>query len=275
MNIEEKIHLIQNTFQKAKANTSLEDFNVGLSILNLETPGEYASVVYEGTSTVIALESFKNTNSIAEWLPFYECFRASHSSQMLVGLGWALFESGQQLAPTLDQLEPRQIWRVLDGYGFCHGLFKRNSSIRQQLIPKELDLSWIGGYTQGLGRSLWYISRGNIEHLVRMIFLFPAVFHSDLWRGVGIAVTFVGGANEQILSDLRREVKSNLPSLKCGIALALHSREKAHSYSEDAVLTGNFFLSNIEIAIRKIETLELKKCDSTREYNEMLNDIEI
>ena len=270
MNIEDKIHLIQNTFQKAKGTTSITDFNAGLSTLNLKTPVEYASVIYEGASAGIALESFKKTNSIAEWISFYECFRERHSSQILVGLGWALFEGRQHLSPTLNQLQPRQIWRVLDGYGFCFGLFKRNTSIRKQLIPTELDASMIAGYTQGLGRSLWYISRGNVEHLVRMINLFPATNHSDLWRGVGIAVTYVGSVNEMILSDLQRQVKSNLPSLKCGIALALHSRGKAYSLSEDAIYTGKFFSIDPELASQKIELVERQKCSSLNEFHEIL-----
>lgn len=273
MNIEEKIHLIQNTFQKAKATTSLHDFNAGL--LNLNAPGEYASVIYEGASAGIALESFKQTNSIAEWIPFYECFRASHSSQILVGLGWAFFEGRHSISMTIDQLQPQQSWRVLDGYGFCHGLFKRNTSIRKQLIPTELDTSMIAGYTQGLGRSLWYISRGNVEHLVRMIHLFPHTYHSDLWRGVGIAVTYVGGVNKQILSDLRREVKSNFPSLKCGITLALHSREKAHSSSEDAIYTGKFFSIDPELASQKITLTEIHNCFTLSEYNEILNAVDL
>ena len=270
MSVEDNIQLIQAAFHKTKATRSLSEFESVISKYVSETPNEYVSVLYEGASIGIALESFKNGNSVIDWLPFYESYRADHSSQILVGLGWALFENEPSLALALDFLDPRQKWRVLDGYGFCYGLLRRGTSIRQQLIPETLQTSWYSAYYQGLGRSLWYISRGSVKHLVRMIKLFPSEFHSDLWRGAGIAINYVGGINTGVLSEIERVVDIHLPSFKCGAAIAIHSRKQAHSFSKDTLLVVRFFSINIEAAIKNVEDIECSVYTTISEYGESL-----
>jgi len=234
------MELIQATFQEAKEiaiqESSIEKIDELLKIFS----NEFISVAYEGASMAIALKSIQETNSLKNWNEFYHDYALKHSSQVHVGLGWAFSELNLNFSSFDLNIAPSLKYRVMDGYGYYEGLFKRRQSVRMQQYPQNFSQIALKAYDQGLGRSLWYISQGEVEKLIKLINIFPENRHYDIWRGVGIAVAYVGGIGIPLLQQLINESAKYLSSFKCGISLLVQSRCKAGTISEDTKLICEF-----------------------------------
>jgi enediyne biosynthesis protein E3 len=151
--------------------------------------------------------------------------------QVHIGLGWALAEQQKPIPENPSWPEPDA---VLDGYGYYHGLFRRRLSIRTQSIPEGLTDTQLPAFDRGLGRSLWYISKGDVEMMLRMTAAFPERRQPDLWRGIGIAVAFVGGCSEPLLTQTASASSAYRPQLLEGAERALRSRTQAGTPTADA-----------------------------------------
>lgn len=233
MLVKDKMELIQATFQDAKEKATTTNDLAQLNKLLLNFPNEFVSVAYEGASMAIAIKSIQETDSLKIWNNFYHDFGIKHSSQIHVGLGWAFSKLNLDFSSFDSDIAPLLKYRVLDGYGYYEGIFKRRQSVRMQQTPQHFDPLSIRAYNQGLGRSLWYISQGEAEKLVRIINLFPENRCHDLWRGIGIAVAYVGGTETSVLQQLVNESGQYLPNFKCGVSLLIQSRDKANTISND------------------------------------------
>ena len=62
---------------------------------------------------------------------------------------------------------------------------------------------------------------------------FPASRHAGLWRGIGIAVAYVGGCDEDTLKTLLQYAGINRFQLAYGAALAARSRMEANTMTTD------------------------------------------
>src|SRR4030095_9223172 len=120
---------------------------------------------------------------------------------------------------------------VYDGIGYYHGLFKGRSVIKKKMIPAEIED--INGFDQGLGRRLWYLKKGNIDHLLELLNDFDEVRRGDLWRGAGIACAYVGGNKTAALQHLSNAAGAYKRQLELGITLAAVSRIASDSITED------------------------------------------
>jgi enediyne biosynthesis protein E3 len=231
--VKDKIELVQNTFKEGKEKAfSMTDLNQ-LNDWLLNVPKEFISVAYEGASKAIALKNIKEKKSLDRWNEFYHTFGKLHGFQMHVGLGWVFSELNLGFTDVKLIIEPSLKYRVLDGYGYYEGIFKRRQSIRSQQIPSHLSELDLNAYDQGLGRSLWYISNGEVERLVKLISLFSENRHHDLWRGIGIAVAYVGGIETIAIQQLVKESGQYISAFKSGVSLLIHSRFKANTIVED------------------------------------------
>ena len=112
---------------------------------------------------------------------------------MDIGLGWAFAKTEISPTPYLESLHRVMNRMVFDGMGYYYGLFKGRKTVKNQLIPEGIEEQELHGFDQGLGRRLWYISKGEVNELVQLIQPFHFSRHADLWRGVGIACGYVGG----------------------------------------------------------------------------------
>jgi hypothetical protein len=88
-------------------------------------------------------------------------------------------------------------------------------------------------YDQGIGRSIWYAEKADINKIRSKIETFATGRHADLWRGVGIAVAYVGGCDDEDLKTLFRYASADCSQLACGAALAARSRTRANSMTDD------------------------------------------
>lgn len=204
---------------------------------------EFRSIGYESASMAIALKEIENfpltqqifpqKNKTAGWHLFSEGPALKHEAQVYIGLGWAVAKLNLPFLQVVQHLEPRLHYRVADGCGYYDGSFRQRQTILSQQVPLYLPASALPIYYQGVGRSLWYSSNADIDKVRSKIESFPPDRHGDLWRGIGIAVAYVGGCDDHTLKAIFEYAGEHQVQLACGAALAAKSRMKANTMTTD------------------------------------------
>ncbi len=240
MTVSERIAYIQQLFRKYHENPSFAPNEALHSDVLLP---EYTSVPFEARSAQCAAQELQQGHfALSEWRTFFEAHAPYHRSQLLVGLGWALAECAAFSQITLFA-HGADNWRIADGYGYFSGLFKRREAVRQQVVPKEIPVDLHGGYDQGLGRSLWYILQGDPARIAELIAHFPTERHASLWRGVGLAMAYVGGVDAALITQMEESARAHLVAVQCGAVLALDGRFKTGVQTQsDLLLKKTWFL---------------------------------
>lgn len=264
------MNIIRSSFQDGK--------NEALQFIDFECFNKYIQqqdktllpVIFEGASAGIALNSIKKTASLNHWNTFYNHYSQSFAKQLHVGLGWALNESKSSLH-FLQIIQPQWRWRVVDGYGYYAGLFQRRKILRNKAVPSDVLIEWRSAYLQGLGRSLWYISQGNTEQLIRTIDQYSSSFSKDLWRGVGIALAFVGKTDNETLYHL--STIKELTSLKHGVALAVSSMLSTNEFSSETETIGNYFFDDCKKVSSFVAAIESNMNPQGSNYLALIEEI--
>jgi len=233
-NVSERMDYIQKLFlgvgTRFQDNTSLNEV---IALLETEPP-EYRSVAYESASFEIALTDLKTNQQLDHWKEFRELCVMQHTFHIDIGLGWAFAKTGLDSRPYLLTFQPLIQLMVFDGVGYYYGLFKGRRTLKNKEIPGIIEADDLHGFDQGLGRRLWYMVRGNVTELNDLVESFPAYRHPDLFRGIGIACGYVGGAEEDDLQGLCQISGNNYNQLKLGIALASVSRIASETINENS-----------------------------------------
>ena len=126
MSISDNIQTVVDTFQKGRSISGLElGLDELIARLNEFEP-RYRSVAFEGASMGVALANQLNT-----WKAYAKATE-KHATQVHIGLGWAIGEGQLDLASTLSEIDSEMQVKVLDGFGYWHGLFRRRLTIRTQ-----------------------------------------------------------------------------------------------------------------------------------------------
>jgi hypothetical protein len=223
MSVAENIETVVSTFQKGRA---LSEQELGLdelvSELNKFEP-RYRSVAFEGASMGVAL-----ANSLETWKVYAEK-TAKHATQVHIGLGWAIAEGQLNLASTLSDITPQMQVKVLDGFGYWNGLFQRRATIRTQQIPENIIPEYQAGFDQGVGRAIWYATKGEVAKVVNIINHFTEDRRPNLWQGIGVATTYVGGCSDELIADLKSAAGEFKTNLEKGIEAAEGSIKLAQS----------------------------------------------
>ena len=210
-------------------------------------PARFRSVAYESASFEIALSDLSKDNKLENWKNFYIRSSSQHSFHLDIGLGWAFANREISPTPFMDIGIPVMRSMVFDGMGYYHGLFNGRKTVKSQLVPSIIGEQDVFGFDQGLGRRLWYISKGDVEELGNLLFSFPQERQAGLWRGVGIACGYVGGNNEYNLIRLLKLSTIFKVELETGMTYAAMSRSASGSIGQD-----------IEFAYRVIHGKSLK-----------------
>src|SRR5215217_3511830 len=223
-NVSERMDYIQQLF--LSVGVQLENKNsLDEVIAFLETePPEYRSVAYESASFEIALENLKLNQHLDGWIEFRNLCAKQHTFHIDIGLGWAFAKTGVPPDPYIVAMQSMVKWMVFDGMGYYYGLFKGRSTLKNKVIPEGIEDDDLHGFDQGLGRRLWYIIKGNVAELDKLVESFPEHRHADLFRGIGIACGYVGGNEKDDLQHLCKISRENYKQLQLGIALAAISR---------------------------------------------------
>lgn len=217
------IETIFAIFQMAQESAStIEDVNELIKKLE-ETPIEFLSVAYEGAAMELALKDFSEGDKIERWKALLEKSK-KHACQIYIGMGWAIAKEKRFPITFLEQLNYNMQYRIWDGCGYYDGIFRQRHVIKGQSRFDYIEEKNFQAYDEGLGRSLWYLCKGDVNKATEMIQTFSEERHSDLWRGVGIACSYVGGFDEQTLSALQLATGKHKTQLGIGAAMVAKSR---------------------------------------------------
>ncbi len=270
-----RIEKIKTIFQTA-TDISTAEKNLDTLIDHLETTdSEFRSIAYEGASMAIAQLDIEKNNTLSVWHTFNERAGA-HAAQTHAGLGWAIAQQNRSALPFLETLSPLLRFRVLDGYGYYEGIFRQRQSIKNQRSPEAFDSKMLQAYDQGIGRSLWYTSKGNVEKLEAMIAVFPPDRHAALWLGIGVACAYVGGCDENLLRSLLFASQKHKVQLATGAALAAKARVQANAINNDIELACRTWcnISAQEAMLLTIEAEPSSSLNSNDSYALWLSQIE-
>lgn len=274
--VEQKMETIQNTFLHVQ-DIFFESPDWKRHVAELEsTDIEFRSIAYESASMSIALEDLKQGEQLTNWLQFLNEVASHHATQVHVGLGWAFSQTLKNPIVYLPELNPMMRYRVLDGYGYYEGIFRRRRSIINHLKLQVEDTIASSALDQGIGRSIWYLNKGNIADAKAMIEGFAVERHKDLWRGLGIAIAYVGGCNEETLQEIFTKADSYKTQLTTGAVMALVSRDAAKYITADTELVCNVWCKQIPEQILEINCcikseLDLSAADA---YSNWLSELE-
>jgi enediyne biosynthesis protein E3 len=188
----------------------------------------YKGFAYEGAAMALALKDFLSLRG-NRFEKFIENEGEPHLYMAYVGAGWALARCPQiNYKRFLSKLDPLLKWLVIDGFGFHDGYFQPGKAFYQQKVPKKFLGSYAErAYTQGLGRSMWFYTAGDVEAITRLINIFPEKRRADLWSGIGLACAYAGGGSDSVYSELKESSRNYLPELAQGVAFACKARIRA------------------------------------------------
>ena len=176
------------------------------AILNLNKPKhpEFTSVVYEAIAMCLAKKNMHSTHvDLAEWQLFHTTHRDLYNTQLLIGLGWALASNNLSMDNLSSySFNETEISKIMDGSGYYFGLFRSRLTIKNALIPEIYEGVIPNGFDAGLGRSIYYHSKGNPASILNYLSNFQHERHPQLWSGIGTACVFVGGFTQEDLSTL-------------------------------------------------------------------------
>ena len=188
---------------------------------------EFSGFAFEGASMGLAL-----LDQLSPWrrnrLPtFLDGPGAPHAYMVHVGAGWAFARLHRNIERCSEPMDPLLRWLAVDGYGFHEGYFHWRRYVERHAIPERL--TGYGGrvFDQGLGRSLWFVDGADVARIPVTIAAFPSSRHADLWSGVGLACTYVGGLNLVALKALRVAARPYITHLAQGAAFAAKARQRA------------------------------------------------
>ena len=224
MSAASKIEEVQLAFQDARATYPIK----GSTFLDSIKNHPFCSIGYEAAASWEAIQDIKNEDlEFSHWASFNNKHHNLYEPQIHVGLGWAMGEADFYNAPFLASLNPALAWRVVDGYAYYLGLFKRRVAIRERMIPAVVSDELAHAFNEGLGRSLWYINKGDTRRVLDVINHFDEARRADLFRGVGIASFFTGGLSTDGYLNFISSVDNYSKDLRCGAVMALNSVRKA------------------------------------------------
>jgi enediyne biosynthesis protein E3 len=258
--IPKKIELVFTTFHEAQSIAENASFEELFEKLHSYEP-EFRSVAFEAASmSILSSDLKKNGNSPSDqWNNFFAAHKSLHKSQLLTGFGWALALHEKNPSDFLDQFDPLISMRILDGYGYYHGLLRSRRSVQNIQIPNYITEDLLFAFDQGLGRALWYLSKGDLEKLMTMLEKFPAQRKENLWRGIGTASAYVGGIDSGIYQELNLLAANYSKQFVVGIIFAIRTRMQSNSvteYIQEACRTLTDF--NIDTAYKFTEETKKK-----------------
>lgn len=153
---------------------------------------------------------------------------APHIYMVHIGAGEALALLHRKPEPFIERLEDRVIcWLVMDGYGFNKGFFHRKRYVEKQAVPKHLSAFARRIFDQGLGRSIFFTDGAKVERIAATIARFPLARQADLWLGVGVGCSYVGGLDHAALEALRSAAGPYSPQMAVGAAFVAKGRKLA------------------------------------------------
>ncbi len=256
-----KMTLLQEIFKSTRALVDKEEALPQIvQSIHEQTKGAFISIAYEAASMSLALRDLEQGTDLTIWQLFLDKYAKEHRVQVYVGLGWACAQ--ERLNPRLwvAELATLSAWRIWDGYGYYDGFFRKRK-VLQGTFPKGISEKELSVYWQGVGRSFWYTCQGDRTKLQKILTKIPLSYQVDLWRGIGIASTYVGGLSLMECQELWNLAGVYQPQLAAGAALAVKSRSDANTIVKDTELMAKEWCKLPVLKI--VDLLRNKVLDST------------
>lgn len=248
--VEFQIAKVKNVFQQALSISSEDDdLVIDEHLKNVEP--EFRAVAYEGIAMGL-VSNYLEEGTLQRWRTFMRNSDAAYLPHLHVGLGWAIAKRKLPSLFFLDTLNPMMLYRVIDGCGCYDGMFKQVQTIHNKVRPDCIEEKYFDAYDEGVGRSLWTVCNGNVEKISEIILGYPASRHQDLWRGVSIACSFVGGCNEATLRSLLALSGDHRLQLALGATIVAGSRIQTNTFTEHSELTWSVFCNLSSDEVMKI-----------------------
>lgn len=240
---QQKMDTIKSIFQQVQSiEINNDTWQVVFEQLNA-TDAEFRSIAFEAAAMNAALKDLEQGGELNLWLHLATSAEAvPHLTQIHVGLGWALAQQQVDPTPYLPHLNPLMRYRVLDGYGYYEGMFRRRKSIIGKHAPEFVSGTALSAYYQGLGRCMWYLNNGDVDATINMLQSMGGEYAEDLWRGFGIATTYVGGADKAVLQDMLTKAGARKAQLLTGAVMVAISRSNAGNVVPDTELVCEVWL---------------------------------
>lgn len=129
-----------------------------ITFLNAEPPA-FRSVAYESASMEIGLQELSSGRDLNNWKIFYQRSASAHTFHMDIGLGWAFAKTESSPTSKLGSMGPVMLSMIYDGMGYYNGLFRGRRTVKNQIVPEEINEKTLHGFDQGLGRRMCILSR--------------------------------------------------------------------------------------------------------------------
>ncbi len=153
---------------------------------------------------------------------------APHIYMVHIGTGEALALMRRNPEPFIAALENQEIsWLVMEGYGFHKGFFHSKQYIDRQKRPARFSPYGQRIFDQGLGRCVWFLAGANVERIAATLAAFPPSRQADMWVGIGVACTYVGGVDRQTVLALQKAAGPYEGQMAMGAAFVAKGRQLA------------------------------------------------
>jgi hypothetical protein len=222
LSIAENIETVVATFQKGKVlgESGLKIKEVLIRLAEFEP--RYRSVAFEGAAFGVGKN--RKLMTLAKFM--YKADKR-HATQLAIGLGWAVAHHDLDVGSYSDMVAKEIRIKVLDGMGFYFSMHQRREIIRKQEVPAHINSRQRPGFDQGVGRAIWYITEGEIDKVVTIFNHFPEDRRANLWQGIGVASTYVGGCSDELITELKMASGNYRTRFNKGIRMAKESMRKA------------------------------------------------
>ena len=217
-------------YNAALGTSDLDELSDLLASVDLPSRG----FAYEGAGMGFALLDGVNPLRFTQAAPRFKRFLqgcgSDHLYMAYIGAGWAAARLPwvrRKLDAYVQQFDPLLRWLVYDGYGFHQGFFDPSRFVTEMNRPRELSDYALRAFDQGLGRCLWFVHGGDAEAVADTISRADAQRHADLYSGVGLAITYAGGAPPEDAEALLQRAGLFRSNVAQGAAFAAKARQRA------------------------------------------------
>lgn len=186
----------------------------------------YTSIAFEGAALKLAIRGLRSREDLVEWRTLAEDKRNPSPVSVYLGLGMALAQLRLDPSPYVAEDSNWLSNHIWEGYGYYNDFFRKRAVtdyVNDQTNTAKL-LYW-----QGVGRSCWHKSEGDLVLLAKLSNIIEEPFLKAFWRGVGIGVVYLGIGSASFwgkIADLAGPHKKSLAVAAIMISYSLQATKR-------------------------------------------------
>jgi hypothetical protein len=160
---------------------------------------DYTAIAFEAAAMQLATSALRNQEPLSNWSVLAEDAAHPYPISSYLGLGMALAQL--RLDPSPYVAEAPVLWgsRIWAGYGYYNNYFRKRTEV-DYMNEQSTEVKAL--YWQGIGRSYWHKSQGDVQVLKENLDGLEGERLKAAWRGIGIASTYLGIVGEPLWKAL-------------------------------------------------------------------------